>query len=56
MIRRAQIPELRKIFPAPDFCIVEISGLGEPAYIAIRTKSELLDMVRSGVKFKIVED
>jgi len=55
MIRRAQIPELKKIFPAPDFCIVEISDLGEPAYIAIRTKMELAEMAAVGVKFEVVE-
>jgi len=55
MISRAQIPELRKIFPAPDFCIVEISDLGEPAHIVIRTKAELDEMVSAGVKFEVIK-
>jgi molybdopterin-guanine dinucleotide biosynthesis protein A len=55
MIRKIDIAELRKIFPRPDFEIVDIRELGEPAFIAIRTKMELDDMRTAGVKFEILE-
>jgi molybdopterin-guanine dinucleotide biosynthesis protein A len=56
MIKRSDIPKLRKIFPRPDFEIVEIRELGESEFVAIRTAMEIESMRAAGVKFKIVED
>ena len=56
VIMPTDVSGLREIFPRPDFEIIEITELGEPPFIAIRTQTELADMRAAGVKFKILED
>lgn len=56
VITPTDIAGLREIFPRPDFEIIEITELGEPPFIAIRTEMEIADMRAAGVKFKMLED